>query len=216
VQRRWNVMLRQAYRVCNFLGFVPAGTCPSPQSGKRVTRNLLISLSLLVLSHTGAQAWPWSEKCDFPIHYKIGTVDSRFGIDANTFSATTEAAKLVWENAAGRVLFVFDPAADLKIALVYDGRQIGADERHDYQILLDQLNRNIEGLKHQYEIASGMYEQAIRLYRQREQTFSRDLASLNNAIDQWNAVGGWRPPSGTTPWPASVCVSARAVPRPTS
>jgi hypothetical protein len=59
--------------------------------------------------------------CLTPISYRIGALDSRFGITREDFGRAVEEAAGLWESAWGRKLFVRGGA--VKINLVYDNRQ---------------------------------------------------------------------------------------------
>jgi hypothetical protein len=61
--------------------------------------------------------------CARPIEYSAGSVDSRFGVTTEDLARDANAAAAIWNRAAGRELFSYDPTAALKVNLVYDTRQ---------------------------------------------------------------------------------------------
>src|SRR6478735_2056400 len=65
----------------------------------------------------------WRRPCLSPIKYRIGTLDTRFGIPREDFQRRVEEAAELWASAAGRKLFSADDKGRLEIDLVYDGRQ---------------------------------------------------------------------------------------------
>ncbi len=61
--------------------------------------------------------------CEKPIYYSIGTIDKEFGITKSEVEQNTKIAAALWNDALDKDLFVYSPDAELKVNLVYDGRQ---------------------------------------------------------------------------------------------
>lgn len=75
--------------------------------------------------------------CQVPVAWRIGFVDSRFGLHGSELRSAVEEAVALWESAAGRELFRHDPHEGMPVDLVYDERQrqlaeqVEAEERLD-------------------------------------------------------------------------------------
>ena len=58
----------------------------------------------------------------FPLKWRMGAIDPRFGLDAGEAKQAVEQAIRLWESAAGRRLFAYDGSSGFPINLVYDYR----------------------------------------------------------------------------------------------
>jgi len=140
--------------------------CPTPAP---ITRSRRGSLVVLLLLAPGAcspgpdgstdRGTPWADggpetgsatgragwACDIPIGWKVGFVDSRFGIPGAEVRSAIEEAVALWEEAAGRQLFRHQPVGGMSVDLEYDHRQRQLDEkaREERQLdaWADQLSR---------------------------------------------------------------------------
>jgi hypothetical protein len=113
----------------------------------RATAARVLALGLLLLGGSACSLWPGgsgeggssagdparvegdARTCDTPIGWRVGFVDSRFGLGGAELRRAIEDAVALWENAAGRRLFEHDPHGGMPIDLVYDDRQQQLDEK---------------------------------------------------------------------------------------
>ena len=117
-----------------------------------------------------------AQPCSRPIYYKVGTVDSRFGISAAQVLSEAQLAADVWNKAAGKKLLVYSADGSLPIDLVYDERQREA-LRHQA------LNVSITQQKQTLNTIDANYQQLLTAYN--------DLkAKYEAAVAYWNARGG--------------------------
>lgn len=141
---------------------------------------LVAGLGVLLAFNKTAQAQAknmlFASPCDTPIHYRIGTVDSRFDITRETLQADINQADGIWSKVYGKNLFVYDPNAGLSVNLVYDGRQSLTNKVSQLE---GELDTNKTNLKSQ-----------IDSYKQQSQDFQQRLKELNQEIDYWNSQGG--------------------------
>lgn len=114
--------------------------------------------------------------CDAPIRYKVGTVDKRFNLTKQEFIRAIDEAGTIWNTAAGKPLFVYDPEGPLTINLQYDERQSLNSQINQLDSKLDEQNKKLEP--------------EIRQYEQRVSVFKTKAAALNQEIDTWNTKGG--------------------------
>jgi hypothetical protein len=136
---------------------------------------------LVLVLAVGGVYWRYQDTrpCVHPIMYTLGTVDGRFGISNENLLKDASGAVALWNKAAGRTLFAYDPCGALPLNLIYDNRQKTA-----------QLGNAIQ----QTESSHESQKAAIAML---EATYEADLARYNQQVDYWNARGG-APPSTYT------------------
>jgi len=88
---------------------------------------LLACLALIHATQNDAGAAPpqpfRARPCGQTIRYKIGAIDSRFGIDQQSVIAAAQEAAELWNEAAGAKAVYYGGAASVTVELVYDARQ---------------------------------------------------------------------------------------------
>lgn len=104
--------------------------------------------------------------CAKPVAYTIGTIDPRFDVSTSTLVATAQAAADIWNEAAGKTLLAYDPAAgaSLPISLVYDEREAAAQLGQDIaraEAALDEERRRIEALEADYAAREASYNEDV-------------------------------------------------------
>ena len=82
--------------------------------------------------------------CQYPITYRIGKVDEKFGITPQEFGGTVNRAAAMWGKPLSRDLFREDPQGRIEVNLIYDYRQEATDR-------LRKLNYKIDDSKNSYE-----------------------------------------------------------------
>jgi hypothetical protein len=144
-----------------------------------IQRVLLLS-AFGVFAVVGSVLFFQKGPCEEPIPYRIDTVDPRFRVPVEEFEKDILRAKNVWEEPLGRLLFVYDPEAELSISLIYDDRQKITQQE---QILDANIQKNTA-------IAASIKEQYFSLkvdYEQEEQAYIMELTEFNAANDTYNA-----------------------------
>lgn len=124
----------------------------------------------------GVQRVTYFSVCDAPVQYKVGTIDSRFNITQAEFKQYIANASDVWNTAAGKPLFEYDPEGPLTVSLQYDERQSLNAQISELDTKLDEQNKKLEP--------------EIKAYEQRVAVFKQKAAALNQEIDEWNKKGG--------------------------
>jgi len=114
--------------------------------------------------------------CGTPIHYAIGSVDSRFKVTDSDVVRIAEDAAGRWNTTGGEKLLEYDPNSSMKINLVYDQRQANVDK----------INAEVGSLN-----SSGNAIDSFRIELQdRIAKYQKDLASHNASVNYWNSQGG--------------------------
>ncbi len=127
------------------------------------------------------------QPCAHPIPYALGTVDPRFGITNTELERDAAAAAQIWDTAAGRELFSYDPKAALKINLVYDARQ--ADATLGAEIATAQAQDDAERLSIEAERAS-VTPATVDAFNARVSAYNASVNAVNAEVAQYNQTSG--------------------------
>jgi predicted Zn-dependent protease len=128
--------------------------------------------------------------CSSPITYRIGEVDPRFGITREQIVDAMELAEAVWESPAGTDLFRYEDDGRMPISLVYDARQMTAQENERRRLDIEDGSETADELKRKYESASSRYESAKKDFLRLQASHDARVAAYNRKIDTWNKSGG--------------------------
>jgi len=131
-----------------------------------------------------------SEACRQPVKYSLGNVDERFGLSKGKALKVILEAESVWENAAGRELFQYDPASSFTINFVYDDRQRQTDELKSLQAKSQNVKFNQQEIVGRYDQLRDEYQQKLAEYKNHETDYKKRLREYNREVDEWNAKGG--------------------------
>jgi hypothetical protein len=146
-----------------------------------LARALLCAMGALVL--VGAFPAREPQPCVEPLPIRIGSVDPRFGIDADDLSAAIGQASDVWSTAAHRPLFRVSPDAELTINLIYDWRQKTTVKDRGLKKQIDTLVAAMATLDRELDRGKASTEAMRRAYE-------RDLADYNAEVQAVNDAGG--------------------------
>jgi len=114
--------------------------------------------------------------CDIPITYRLGEVDSGYGLDKQHFLGKIAEASKIWSSVVGKNLFEFHPNGKITINLIYSERQS----------MLDNLNQLEENLKSGRQSV----EATIAEYKKLEADFKQKIQTFNQEVESWNKQGG--------------------------
>jgi hypothetical protein len=164
------------------------------QGASRRWINLRRGVQLLFIVG-GIVAWYWirSNPCGLPLHYAIGAIDPRFGIDRTEAITRAKNAQAMWEKRVGKKLLVYDESSNFKIDFIFDERQQAIlDER-----ALDQRRANVEGIDQQMQASANdvatRYQALKSLYESLLADFESKDAQHTAAVEYWNQQGGAPP-----------------------
>ncbi len=127
---------------------------------------------------------------EYPIQYSLGSFDRRFGITTGRFLEIAAEAKTVWEQSAGRTLFVYDSAASFRLNLIYDERQERTDEAKRAKSQIDSRGKSYDILVRQHTRQTEGVSAAQASYERDAAEYERALNEFNARIARWNEAGG--------------------------
>lgn len=151
-----------------------------------------ILLLILVATLFGSSYWytELTAVCKVPIHYRIGSVDTRFGTDTEELIRIAQNAEMLWEGPLGKDLFVYDENASLPINLVFDDRQANAEKEQELKDDLKTKEGMSESVSTQYEALIGQFRTLKKSYEARVIAYESKLMQYNNTVTRWNEQGG--------------------------
>lgn len=128
--------------------------------------------------------------CDAPIHWSLGSVDSRFPLSPNKFRSTAFEAEQIWEETLGRDIFVFNNSASFQLKTVFDDRQKMTYENQKLDKTIEEYESMSESAKKQYDSLQAQYKKLKSEYDALAQEFRKDLAAYEKEVTKWNKSGG--------------------------
>lgn len=117
--------------------------------------------------------------CDRPIHFRVDTVDPRFGLSRDAFLSDINYAVQIWNSPINKNLFIYDPKGDLSINLIYDERQ--------------SLTTQISRLENKVQSEKQSLSPKVQEYQKLSLEFKQKLDNLNKEVEDWNNKGGAPP-----------------------
>ena len=131
-----------------------------------------------------------AKPCGQVIQYKIGKIDSQFGVDSQRVMAAAEQAAALWNAAANAKLLEYNAAGSVTVELVYDARQNLMQRYDDYAATIKQEEARAERMKAD---AAGMQSQmdaASAALNAEQKDFEIKLDAYNARVDRLNDIGG--------------------------
>jgi len=154
-----------------------------------VRRVLLLSLVACV-ALAGGLWLMHPTPCRRPIAYRVGDIDSRFGLSIDEVREALQQAEALWARAMGRELFLYDPRASLKVTLVYDERQQTTQTSQRLWTSMQQAQASHAEVSRSYAEWRQTYERRARSYEASYASYQERAAAYNAQMQQWNARGG--------------------------
>lgn len=155
---------------------------------------LMLMAGLYFVSHEGTSQS--SERnpvpCSEPLTYRIGQIDTQFGVTESEVREAMGTAAALWSDAMGQPMAVYSSDGDVEVNLEYDERQELVDGEMRFrerieseQQLLNRKQREYDQMRDQFDTKSESYLELAG------QTTSK-LNDLNTWIEERNAEGGIR------------------------
>jgi predicted Zn-dependent protease len=131
------------------------------------------------------------EVCEEPLTYRIGTIDSRFGITKNELEDAMNEAVSLWSDVTGRPLAVYSDKGDITVEVIYDERQqlVEGERRFKEKIKSEQIRT---------EMLQNEYDRKLKAFEIRSDEYKKlaeQVAHQRNELDKWvkeiNDAGGF-------------------------
>ncbi len=130
---------------------------------------------------------------EYPLHYSLGSFDRRFGITTDRFLGIAAEAEALWEQAAGRQLFVYDSTAAFRLNLIYDERQERTDEARRAKSKIDSRGKS-------YDILVLQHARQTERVASEQASYEKDAAEYGRSMENYNArIAGWNGSGGAPP-----------------
>ncbi len=131
--------------------------------------------------------------CHQPLTYRIGMVDSRFGLsEADLLAATNEAGR-VWNQALGQNVLRYRVDGAVVVNFIYDGRQARTDAAASARRGLNQAEMTVEEIREKYDDLMMEKESRQAVYEEEVTKYKQELKDYNQTVDEANEKGGLNP-----------------------
>ncbi len=130
--------------------------------------------------------------CAEPIRYALGAVDPRFEVRETTLLKTADDAAQIWNKAAEKNLFVYDPEAALKINLIYDEREATAKlgiKITETQSAQEAQRIALAARQDQYEAFQDSYNDKVSTINARGGATPKEARELETERDSLTSLG---------------------------
>lgn len=128
--------------------------------------------------------------CSSPITYKIGTIDSGFGISEEKLKATLNSSSKIWSKALDKDLFIYDENGKVTINLVYDNRQKTTQINTTLKADIDKTNKLAVSIKQEYENLMQDLNNKKQSYDNKLSDFELKQKKYSDQVEYWNNNGG--------------------------
>lgn len=121
------------------------------------------------------------EVCEDPLTYRIGTIDSRFGITKNELKNAMDEAVTLWSDVTGRPLAVHSDKGDITVEVIYDERQqlVEGERRFKEKIKSEQIRTDM--LQNEYDRKRKVFENKSDEYKK----LAEQVADQRNELGKW-------------------------------
>lgn len=148
---------------------------------------------LMIVFCAGFLVFAWDAfllPCGEPLKYSLGSFHPYFGITEDEFRQEIATAEQVWEQAAGKELFVYNPEASFKVNLIFDERQLQTLAEQELEQSLSEIKTEHETLAEKNKASLDVYYRNLREYEALLEAFQGRLARHNAEVAEWNKKGG--------------------------
>ena len=153
----------------------------------------VVPLGLLVWVAAAAAWMLLRDPCGTPVAYRLDRVDERFGLTREDVAVALQVAEAVWTTAAGRQIFVREPAAPLPINLVYDERQQITQRSASMLSALDQARTVHAKVTQAYAVSRRTWDGRLRDYQDQSAAYEQRVRDFSARVLDWNRRGGAPP-----------------------
>jgi hypothetical protein len=119
-----------------------------------------------------------ASSCQGQIKYRIGTLDSRFGITRDEFLRAIEDASGAWE--IHQKLFKYDPKGKLRINLVYDTRQEITQRVISVRAGISARMKEVDAMEDKLHALEAFHSDRLASYERAKDSFNEEAKHLNS------------------------------------
>lgn len=125
--------------------------------------------------------------CEEPLAYNIGIFDRRFGITQKDFLSALAEAETIWEESAGKELFIYSPeTGDLSINLIYDYRQEITKTLENLGKVVEEDESTYEEMQSKYVLLKAEYDNLENLYDAQVKVLNEQNDAYQAKVEIWN------------------------------
>lgn len=128
--------------------------------------------------------------CTQPITYGLGEFDSRFSISPADFLSAAHEATQLWDEAAGRDLFVENVLPVLVLNAIYDERQAAVDQLKKIGVSVETTRASYDALVVRYDASKVQYEALRKSHSVKQADYQKRRSAYEDEVAGWNAKGG--------------------------
>lgn len=129
--------------------------------------------------------------CETPVTYRIGEIDTRFGITIREVRELMEEATKVWSDAAGLPVAFYSEEGDVEIQFVYDERQEMTESEMNLRNRIDSEQLRYESIKITYDYLLSDYNRRLDSFNTKVDQYRTRVDQHNSWVNRQNAQGGF-------------------------
>ena len=165
-------------------------TTSTAQKGTDIVRTKVYETMVQSSSDNDETYRPAISPCTVPMGYRIGTLDSRFGISKEKLLEEIHFSSTLWGQALGKNLFVYNENGPLTINLIYDERQAKTEQVTSLALEIENSKLVAETLRLTYEQEKIFYIGDGEQLARDSEAFQARQKLYSAKVDMFNAQGG--------------------------
>jgi len=128
--------------------------------------------------------------CQEPLVYKMGPIDSRFGISEREAAAAMKQAASIWSEELSRPVAIESEDGNVVVSFVYDERQQLVDGEMRFRERIESEQLRLEQFHREYEQQKREFNERSQRYTRLAAETSREIEELNRWVQQRSPAGG--------------------------
>ena len=128
--------------------------------------------------------------CQEPLVYRIGSIDTRFGITKEEVETAMRQAVALWSDELSRPVAIHSEEGDVEVIFEYDERQQLVDGELRFRERIESEQTRLDQFHQEYEREKRAFEERSREYTQLANETMREIEELNRWVQQRSPSGG--------------------------
>ena len=129
--------------------------------------------------------------CVSPVTYRIGDIDTRFGVTSRDVRELMEQVTQLWSEAAGMPIAFYSEEGDVVVQLLYDDRQQMTEREMSLRNRIDSEQLRYESMKITYDHLLTDYNRRLDTFNKRVDLYRNKVDEHNSWVNRQNAQGGF-------------------------